>query len=224
MLRKPENVVHFSACSSRADVVFLVDGSTSVGATNFDISKGLIRDIIGKLNQAVKLLKIAIIQYSSRSRIEIKLRQFRNMAKVFRAVKRIKYRKGGTYTHLGLRDAKNVLSSSTAKNKVLFVLTDGRSKSRRRTINAAMKLKQKGVRIIVAAVGKKLDQRELRSMASRPVKQNLVHARSFKRLRKMTRQLRKAVCQGEMEKFGRSFIPKQIDYANGFFSPFTPDL
>ncbi|CAI9576372.1 unnamed protein product, partial [Staurois parvus] len=84
--------------SAVADVVFLVDGSWSVGRTNFKY----ILDFMSSLSSAFDIgedkTRVGVVQYSSDTRTEFNMNRYFKQTELLAAIKRIPYKGGNTMT------------------------------------------------------------------------------------------------------------------------------
>ena len=65
---------NFSACSAPAiDIAFVMDGSGSIGTSNFDLSKSFVSNIIDDFEIGVMETRVGVIYYNQGQRTEIAL-------------------------------------------------------------------------------------------------------------------------------------------------------
>ncbi|KAM7378879.1 hypothetical protein PAMP_004472 [Pampus punctatissimus] len=120
------------------DLTFIVDSSESIGAANFALSKDFIIAVIDRLikNQQVKFGKdsrLSVVQYSGENAQE-EVRLVSNMGIVeFKAkVKDLRWMAEATFTGEALQyTLTNIISQMREENRVVIVLTDGRSNNDR---------------------------------------------------------------------------------------------
>lgn len=115
------------------DLAFIVDSSESIGTTNFGLSKDFIITVIDRLikDQHVKFAAnestVSVVQYSGSKAQEV-VRLTTSLAEFKQAVRDMKWLAEATYTGEALDFAlNNTLSLMRKENKVVLVLTDGRS-------------------------------------------------------------------------------------------------
>lgn len=141
--------------------------------------------------------RVALVQYSTKSRVEFNFKANSNRKQLMRAIRKVSYMKGGTYTHRALADVETLFKSRRRKaSNIAIILTDGRSKSPKLTKKAAKRLHQKKIKVFVVGIGRKLNAAELRAMASRPTKRHTYRAVNFRALGKIAKPLRRAACRG----------------------------
>ncbi|XP_019645153.1 PREDICTED: uncharacterized threonine-rich GPI-anchored glycoprotein PJ4664.02-like isoform X2 [Branchiostoma belcheri] len=141
-------------CNNPVDIVFVVDGSGSVGRRNFEKVKGGIKKIVGDFSIALLTTRVGVVQYSHVVRQEFALDTFSNLQDLESGIQGIPYMGGGTRTGAAIEYA--IQNSFTSANgarpdvgHVIVVVTDGRSYDD--VSKAAQKTKQAG--IVVFAVG-----------------------------------------------------------------------
>jgi len=75
------------ACSSpKADVVFVVDSSASIGIDNFRKVKTFIKGVVRSFNVSHKAVRVGLVQFSDDDVIELDLRSGSNVFDVTQAV------------------------------------------------------------------------------------------------------------------------------------------
>lgn len=119
------------------DIVFIVDSSESIGATNFAISKDFIIAVIDRLirDQQVKFnvneSRVGVVQYSGENAQEVIRLGDQNLPTLTdlkQAVKNLRWLAEATYTGEALQFSLNNLINRMVKEKsIVLVLTDGRS-------------------------------------------------------------------------------------------------
>ncbi|TNN59768.1 Collagen alpha-1(VII) chain [Liparis tanakae] len=88
-----------------ADIVFLVDGSSSIGRANFLQVKGFMAGIVKPLASSVgeSGIRFGVIQYSDTSRVEFTLSTHLVGTELVNAVENLNYKGGNTRTGAGLK-------------------------------------------------------------------------------------------------------------------------
>ncbi|TKS80252.1 Collagen alpha-1(VI) chain [Collichthys lucidus] len=125
------------------DLAFIVDSSESIGATNFALAKDFIITVIDRLikDQQVKFAgnesRVSVVQYSgARAQEAVQLgSNALSLTDFKQKVRDLKWLAEATYTGEALDFAlKNTISLMRQDNRVVLVLTDGRSDTDRDTI------------------------------------------------------------------------------------------
>uniref|UniRef100_A0A665VM71 von Willebrand factor A domain containing 2 n=1 Tax=Echeneis naucrates TaxID=173247 RepID=A0A665VM71_ECHNA len=167
-------------CSAAMDILFLMDGSYSVGKGGFERSKHYAIKLCQALDIGPDKVRVGLIQFGSTPRLEISLDACTTKLELRKHMKKISYRGGSTQTGLALKyilrkgfpGGRN--SSSVARIAVL--LTDGKSQGN--VVQAAAQLKESGV--ILFAVGLRYPRwEELHAVASDPMESHVFFAEHF---------------------------------------------
>uniref|UniRef100_A0A3B3BYQ3 Collagen, type XIV, alpha 1b n=1 Tax=Oryzias melastigma TaxID=30732 RepID=A0A3B3BYQ3_ORYME len=185
-------------CSSEAaaDIVLLVDGSWSIGRTNFRRVRDFLEALMTPFRIGPDHIQISLTQYSGDPRTEWNLGTFSNKEQLLEGVRNFRYKGGNTFTGQALLHVmeKNLRAEAGARTDTpifLVLLTDGKSQDD--AITAADRLKRAGVEIIAVGV-KNADEAELRQMASEPVDLNVYNVNDFPLLSKLVSRLVHILC------------------------------
>ncbi|MBN3321774.1 COEA1 protein, partial [Atractosteus spatula] len=186
----------FCETTAPADIVLLVDGSWSIGRTNFKRVRDFLENLITPFNIASDKTRIALTQYSGDPRTEWNLNNFTTKDQLVEAVRNFRYKGGNTFTGQALMHVlkENLQVGSGARldsAKFVVLLTDGKSQDD--AIFAARTLKQAGVEIITVGV-KNADEAELKQIASEPVELSVFNVNDFPLLRKLVDKLSRTLC------------------------------
>lgn len=152
-----------------ADIVFLVDGSWSIGTENFEQIRRFLSTLVSSFDVSPDHVRIGLVQYSSDSRTEFLLRTFQNKEDVLRSITKLPYKGGGTMTGKGLDFLLNQhfveaagSRASSSVPQIAVVITDGKSQDEVKTY--AEKLQRRG--IILYAIGiRDADTTQLKEIA-----------------------------------------------------------
>uniref|UniRef100_A0A9J8AGW4 Collagen, type XII, alpha 1a n=1 Tax=Cyprinus carpio carpio TaxID=630221 RepID=A0A9J8AGW4_CYPCA len=197
---KCKNPVQCSV-SAIVDLVFLVDGSWSVGRENFKFIRSFIGAMAGAFDIGEDKTRVAVVQYSSDTRTEFNLNQYYRRPDVLRAIKNLPYKGGNTMTG----DAMDYLVKNTfiaaagARKgfpKVAMIITDGKSQDP--VGEYAERLRNIGVEIFVLGI-KGADEDELKEMASAPHSKHIYNVPNFDMINQVQKELITQVCSGVEE-------------------------
>lgn len=84
--------------SAIADLVFLVDGSWSVGRENFKHIRSFIGSLAGAFDIGEDKTRVAVVQYSTDTRTEFPLTQYTRRGDLLQAISSLPYKGGNTMT------------------------------------------------------------------------------------------------------------------------------
>ncbi|XP_041422496.1 matrilin-2 isoform X1 [Xenopus laevis] len=196
------------------DLVFVIDGSKSLGEDNFEIVKQFVNGILDSLEISQKAARVGLIQYSTHVRMEFTMAQYSSAKEVKKAVSQIKYMGRGSMTGLALKlmheksfsEAQGARPRSMGVPRVAIVFTDGRAQDE--VSEYARKAKQSGITIYAIGVGKAIDE-ELQEIASAPQEKHVIYAEDFSAMGYITEKLKSSICEG---------WSKNADISNSEFS------
>ncbi|XP_034028029.1 collagen alpha-1(XX) chain [Thalassophryne amazonica] len=183
--------------SAAADIVLLVDGSWSIGRTNFRRVRDFLEGLATSFHIGPEHIQIGLTQYSGDPRTEWHLNSFTTKDQLLEAIRNFRYKGGNTFTGQALLHVmeENMRTESGARPDTPFflvLLTDGKSQDD--AIAAATRLKNAGVEIIAVGV-KNADEVELRQVASDPVELNVYNVIDFPVLSKLVSRLVHILCR-----------------------------
>ncbi|XP_048959631.1 von Willebrand factor A domain-containing protein 2 [Canis lupus dingo] len=163
-------------CSAAVDILFLIDGSHSVGKGSFERSKHFAIMVCDALDINPERVRVGAIQFSSAPHLEFPLDSFSSQQEVKAKIKRMVFKGGRTETGLAL---KYLLrrgfpgGRNASVPQILIVITDGRSQGH--VAVPTKQLKERGVTIF--AVGVRFPRwEELHRLASEPREQHVLMA------------------------------------------------
>ncbi|NWR86188.1 VWA2 protein, partial [Furnarius figulus] len=163
-------------CSASLDVLFLLDGSYSIGKGSFERSKHFAGKLCDALDIHPDRVRVGMIQFSSTPHLEFPLDSYLTKQEVKEGIKRTVFRGGSTETGRAL---KYILRKgfpggrNSSVPEVLIIISDGRSQGS--TAMPAMQVKER--HITVFAVGIKFPRwEELHVLASEPPEQHVLFA------------------------------------------------
>ncbi|KAI9521245.1 hypothetical protein NQZ68_007559 [Dissostichus eleginoides] len=186
------------AKASVADMVFLVDGSSSIDKTNFVQVKGFLSSVIKDLNIGRNNVRIGVAQYSDETYQEFLLKDHVDEKSLMIAVEKIPYREGGTETGKAIDFLRTQYFTEEAGSRagqrvpqIAVVITDGDSTDD--VIAPAQRLRQQGVIVFGIGVGA-ANLQELESIANRPPERFLSSISNYAALKTLKDSLLKTVC------------------------------
>uniref|UniRef100_A0AAR2LSF0 Collagen, type XIV, alpha 1b n=1 Tax=Pygocentrus nattereri TaxID=42514 RepID=A0AAR2LSF0_PYGNA len=177
--------------AAKADLVFLVDGSWSIGDDNFQKIIRFLYSTTGALDLiGPEGTQVAIVQFSDDARTEFKLSSYTDKESLLDAVQRITYKGGNTKTGRAIKHVKDSIFTPESGMRrgiprVLVVLTDGRSQDDVNKISNAMQVDG----YIIFAIGfGDADYGELVNIASKPSERHVFFVDDVDAVKKIEEQ------------------------------------
>uniref|UniRef100_A0A8C4N009 Collagen alpha-1(XIV) chain n=1 Tax=Equus asinus asinus TaxID=83772 RepID=A0A8C4N009_EQUAS len=184
--------------AAKADLVFMVDGSWSIGDENFNKIINFLYSTVGALNKiGADGTQVAIVQFTDDPRTEFKLDAYKNKETLLDAIKHISYKGGNTKTGKAIKHVRDTLfteESGTRRGipKVIVVITDGRSQD---DVNKISKEMQSDGYSIFAVGVADADYSELVSIGSKPSARHVFFVDDFDAFKKIEDELITFVCE-----------------------------
>lgn len=181
-----------------ADIVFLVDGSWSIGTENFQKIRDFLYTLVNSFDVSPDKVQIGLVQYSNSTHSEFYLNSFETKQKILDHITNLTYRGGGTRTGLGLnfllRQHFVKEAGSRVKDgvpQIAVVITDGQSQDN--VEPHAQDLKHQG--IIIYAIGiKDADMEQLKEIATEPHDQHIYSVSDFIALQGISQSFIQVLC------------------------------
>lgn len=155
---------------NKRDIVFLVDGSSSLGPSDFNAIRDFVTRVIQRLEIGQDLVQVSVAQYADTVKPEFYLNSYTNKRDAITAVRKMRALNGSAlYTGSSLDFVRNNLFTSSAGHraaegvpKLLVLITGGKSLDE--VSQPAQELKRGS--IMALAVGSKAaDEDELKEIA-----------------------------------------------------------
>uniref|UniRef100_A0A8C0IMS5 Collagen alpha-1(XIV) chain n=1 Tax=Chelonoidis abingdonii TaxID=106734 RepID=A0A8C0IMS5_CHEAB len=184
--------------AAKADLVFLVDGSWSIGDDNFNKIIGFLYSTVGALDRiGPDGTQVAIAQFSDDPRTEFKLNVYKTKETLLEAIQQIAYKGGNTKTGKAIKHAQEALFTTDSGirrgiPKVLVVITDGRSQDDVNKVSREMQLH--GFSIFAIGVAD-ADYSELVNIGSKPSERHVFFVDDFDAFKKIEDELITFVCE-----------------------------
>ncbi|XP_077702816.1 matrilin-2 isoform X7 [Canis aureus] len=194
------------------DLVFVIDGSKSLGEENFEIVKQFVAGIIDSLAVSPKAARVGLLQYSTQVRTEFTLGDFSSARDMKKAVAHMKYMGKGSMTGLALKHmfersfnpVEGARPVSPGVSRVAIVFTDGRAQD---DVSAwARRARAGGITMYAVGVGKAIEE-ELQEIASEPTDKHLFYAEDFSTMGEISEKLKKGICEALEDSDGSQDSP-----------------
>ncbi|XP_077431453.1 collagen alpha-6(VI) chain [Vanacampus margaritifer] len=200
-----------------ADVVFLVDGSSSIGISNFQEVRGFLRTVVSGFDIGPDKVRVGLAQYTDQTFQEFLLKDHMDKKSLLAELDKFPYRTGGTETGKAIDFLRTEFFTEIAGSRanqrvpqIAVVITDGDSADD--VVEAARRLRQHGVIVFSIGVGQ-ANMAELEAIANRPSGNFRFFIDSFQALQRLSDVLLQTVCtsmdnqrQALSEKFSDIFI------------------
>lgn len=155
---------------NKRDIVFLVDGSSSLGHPNFNAIREFIIKVIQKLEIGKDLVQVSVAQYADTVKPEFNLSSHATRKEVTAAIRKMKVLDGpALYTGSALDFVRNNLFTSSTGHraaegvpKLLVLITGGKSLDE--VSQPAQELKREGIMALVVG-SRAADEDELKEIA-----------------------------------------------------------
>lgn len=180
-------------CYNSVNIGFLIDGSSSVGGTNFDMVLEFLAGIVRSFDVSDVGSRIGAVQFTYDQRLEFGLFDYPNKEDAINALKRIPYMSGGTSTGSAISYATQSLFRQAGRGRnFLIVVTDGQSYDDVR--GPALAAHRQGITVYSVGVAwAPLD--DLRSMSSEPKEDHTFFTREFTGLSDFIQPLVRGICK-----------------------------
>ncbi|CAM9373230.1 unnamed protein product [Lampetra planeri] len=184
--------------ASVADIVFLIDGSWSIGNINFQQMRSFLYTLVEGLDVAPDKVRVGMAQYSGDARTEFLMNTYADKASLLNYLKTLPYKGGNTKTGLGIEflmqnHLTEVAGSRSAQNvpQVVIIITDGKSQDD--VAGPAERMRNMGASVYAIGI-KDADISELGQMASSPASKFVYNVDDFSALAGISEQILQTVC------------------------------
>ncbi|XP_053570261.1 collagen alpha-6(VI) chain-like [Bombina bombina] len=198
-----------AVCSSAtvADIVFLIDESSSIGSTNFQLTRVFLHKVINALDIGLNNVRVGLVLFSDEPRLEFKLNTFDQKYEILDSITKLPYRGGNPNTGAAIEFLRKKLFTKQnggrahqGVQQIAVVMTNGQSKDN--FTKKAAKLRRSGVEVF--AVGfQNANMTELKRIASHPPRKHVTNIESFLQLPNIEKKLKKRLCN---EIVSQSFV------------------
>lgn len=159
----------------KADVVFVLDKSSSITSEHFQTQLEFVSDLVNVFKVSKDHSHISVVSFDRTPKVEFGLTKYFNKAEVQSAIRNIEYTAGSTNTFLALELVTThvLIPAAGARQevaRVVIVVTDGQSSDPGATKYWADLLKKGGAYVFAIGVGQDTDAQELRDIGSEPAR------------------------------------------------------
>lgn len=181
-----------------ADIVFLVDGSSSIGPDDFQQIREFLSSLVENFEVAHDRIRIGLVQYSNTPHTEFLLNTYQNKEEILNNIQNLRQITGGTFTGQGLEFILKqhfvVEAGGRAQQNVpqiAIVITDGDSQDE--VESHAQKLRLSGIEIYTIGI-KDADEMLLRQIANEPFDQHVYSVSDFAALQGISQRVIRELC------------------------------
>ncbi|XP_047200559.1 collagen alpha-1(XXI) chain [Hippoglossus stenolepis] len=188
-----------AGCSTAVnDLVYIVDGSWSVGVPDFEMAKQWLINITSQFDISSQYTQLAVIQYSDTPRLEISLGTHQGGAELIEAMQGITYLGGNTQTGRAIKFAVDHVFAasqrpSQVKNRIAVVVTDGKSQDD--VVDASMEARAQGITVFAVGVGSEITTSELVSIANKPTSTYVLYAEDYTNIDRIRDSMEQKLCE-----------------------------
>lgn len=190
-------------CKAVVDLVFLIDGSTSIenfGMGNFKRCLNFAKTMVRSFEVSGQGTHVGVVLFTSTAKVEFTLTKYSDAADIEKAIDAISYPGGGTFAGEGLKMVKNDVFDKTGRSNVphaLIVMTDGQSVDDIETPSTA--LKNDGTLIYCLGIGTEYNMQQLNVIASAPSSTHVFVA-DFDKLDTVVESIKQKACSGNVKR------------------------
>uniref|UniRef100_A0A3B4AKC1 Collagen alpha-1(XXI) chain n=1 Tax=Periophthalmus magnuspinnatus TaxID=409849 RepID=A0A3B4AKC1_9GOBI len=193
-----EDNVRAGCSTAQNDLVYIVDGSWSVGPEDFEIAKQWLVNITSNFDISPQYTQVGVVQYSDTPRLEFSLEKHQGAAELIQAISSIDYMGGNTQTGRAIKFAvDHVFGSSqrgsTVKNRITVVVTDGKSQDD--VVDASEAARAQGITVFAVGVGSEITTSELVTIANKPSSTYVLYAQDYTNINRIREAMQQRLCE-----------------------------
>lgn len=179
------------------DLVFILDGSYSVGPENFEIIKKWLVNITSNFDIGPKFIEVGVVQYSDYPILEIPLGSHVSSENLIREMESIHYLGGNTRTGRAIQFAIDHLFAKSSRflTKIAVVLTDGKSQDEVK--DAAAEARKNKITLFAIGVGSEIEEEELRAIANKPSSTYVFYVEDYIAISRIREVIKQKLCEGK---------------------------
>ncbi|XP_039522343.1 collagen alpha-1(XXI) chain [Pimephales promelas] len=187
-----------AGCSTAVnDLVYIMDGSWSVGDEDFEIAKRWLVNVTSGFDVSSHYSQVGVVQYSDTPRLEIPLGLHKTTQDLVKAIEEISYLGGNTQTGRAIKfSVDHVFASSQrsdVKNRIAVVVTDGKSQDD--VMDASVEARAQGVTVFAVGVGSEITTSELVTIANAPEGDYVLYAEDYTNIDRIRDAMAQKLCE-----------------------------
>ncbi|KAF2987271.1 hypothetical protein EK904_000082, partial [Melospiza melodia maxima] len=178
-----------------ADLVFILDGSYSVGPENFEIIKSWLVNITRNFDIGPKFIQVGVVQYSDYPVLEIPLGTHESTENLIREMESIHYLGGNTRTGRAIQFAFDHLFAKSSRflTKIAVVLTDGKSQDEVKDV--AAEARKNKITLFAIGVGSEIEEDELKAIANKPSSTYVFYVEDYIAISRIKEVIKQKLCE-----------------------------
>ncbi|KAK4825176.1 LOW QUALITY PROTEIN: hypothetical protein QYF61_024656, partial [Mycteria americana] len=178
-----------------ADLVFILDGSYSVGPENFEIIKSWLVNITRNFDIGPKFIQVGVVQYSDYPVLEIPLGTHESTKNLVREMESIHYLGGNTRTGRAIQFAFDHLFAKSSRflTKIAVVLTDGKSQDEVKDV--AAEARKNKITLFAIGVGSEIEEDELKAIANKPSSTYVFYVEDYIAISRIREVIKQKLCE-----------------------------
>ena len=152
-----------------ADVIFVIDASGSVGASNFVEMKKFVSTLVMSMQVGSNSVRVGVMTFSTTPSVIFHLDQYYDPNVIVTKIKEANFTNSGTYTGIAMKKVRTSMLPRTRNNvrKLVMLLADGDSSDRVLLYNETESMKADGVEFVCIGIKIHNDD-ELKTISSNP--------------------------------------------------------
>ncbi|XP_016107026.1 collagen alpha-1(XXI) chain [Sinocyclocheilus grahami] len=187
-----------AGCSTAVnDLVYIMDGSWSVGSDDFETAKRWLVNVTSGLDVSSHYSQVGVVQYSDTPRLEIPLGLHKTTQDLIKAIEDISYLGGNTQTGRAIKfTVDHVFASSQrseVKNRIAVVVTDGKSQDD--VMDASVESRAQGIKVFAVGVGTEITTSELVTIANKPEGEYVLYAEDYTNIDRIRDAMEQKLCE-----------------------------
>nr|XP_006000396.1 PREDICTED: collagen alpha-1(XXI) chain [Latimeria chalumnae] len=188
-----------SSCrTAPSELVFILDGSFSVGPDNFEIVKKWLVNISSNFDIGLKFTQVGVIQYSDNPLLEIPLGLHTSNEELIKGMEAIEYLGGNTRTGKAIEFAAAKMFASSSRTgfditKIAVVLTDGKSQDEVK--DAAEDARKNRITLFAIGIGSEIEESELKAIANKPSSTYVFYVEDYIAISRIREVIKQKLCE-----------------------------
>ncbi|OWF39486.1 uncharacterized protein LOC110464955 isoform X2 [Mizuhopecten yessoensis] len=157
----------FRGTGTTAEVVFVLDSSSSIGTCGFRFLTTFVKDVVSSFDIGPERVRVGVIPYNDAIYNSFGFTKHPSKRGIVSAIDELEARSGVTRTDLALKKMSHMmLSARPGVQRIGIVITDGRSSNPEHTRLAAQAAHNDNITVFSIGVGEGYDKDELEAIAS----------------------------------------------------------